>query len=261
MADLDSEQKRGDISFGSQSSVGEMTNSLSQSVNSHQLHGGHVVSRRRGARKAPKPIRSESRCQDPVLRGFISSVAIGHVDRRQVALRLRARLVAVEFALSGEQRATLPAIAERVGVSTRTLNMQFGVRDALFAFPPPELVPVLVECWLSAGDAPSMTESFKQAFRELDENPLARSLLMGLAQLHTELPNLVLCDGYFNAALRSEIIQQESVSNSCLRWTGYITDALRDTFREWVSDQPDSVAPLESVVSNLMEKLRPIAFR
>jgi hypothetical protein len=261
MADLDSERKRGDLPLGNQGSAGEMMNSLSQSVDSHQPHSSHGVQRRRGVQKEPKAELSDSRCEDPVLRGFISSVAIGHVDRRQVGLRLRARLVAVELALSGEQRATLPAIAQRVGVSTRTLNMQFGVRDAMFAFPPPELVPVLVDCWLSVGDAPSMTESLKQAFRELDANPLAPSLLMGLALLHSELPNLRLGDGYFNAALRNELMQQESVSASCLRWTGYITDALRDTLWEWVFGQSESVTPLDSVVPNLMERLQPIAFR
>ena len=200
-----------------------------------------------------------SNCHDPVLQGFLCAAPICHVDRRQLRLRLRARSVAVESALAGE-RLTLPDIAERVGTSTRTLNMQFGIRDALFAFPPPELVPVLVDCWVSAGDVTGMREGLKLVFRKLDENPLARSLLVGLARLHADLPKLGLSDGYFNSALRSQLVAHPSIPSSCFRWTGYLTDALRDTLQEWTVSGKESMPSLESIVPNLMERLRPIAF-
>ena len=199
-----------------------------------------------------------SNCHDPVLQGFLCAAPICHVDRRQLGLRLRARSVAVESALAGE-RLTLPEIAWRVHTSTRTLNMQFGIRDALFAFPPPELVPVLVDCWVSAGDVTGMREGLKLVFRKLDENPLARSLLVGLARLHTDLPKLGLSDGYFNSALRSQLVAHPSIPSSCFRWTGYLTDALRDSLQEWAVSGKESIPSLESIVPNLMERLRPIA--
>jgi hypothetical protein len=193
---------------------------------------------------------------DQLLQGFLPAARC-HIERKQLGLRLRARLVAVQIALTGERRSTLPEIAEQVGTSTRTLNLQFGVRDALFAFPPPELVPVLFDCWVSAEDSSGLNNGLACAFRELDRNPLARSLLMGLAHLHTDQPKLLLTDGYFNAALRSQLSTHEAVSTKCLGWTGYITDALRDSFQEWASGMPGS---LESIVPRLMERLSPIPF-
>lgn len=271
MADLDREQARGQTSTGNQSLDGDLTSSSLSFGAANHMTGG---SRNTNAQKVPKtakttkpakpikPTHSSSRSKDPVLRGFLSSAATCHVERKQLALRLRARLVAVETALAGERRFTLPEIAERVGTSTRTLNMQFGVKDALFAFPPPELVPVLFDCWLSASDgsdASGLNETLTRTFHELDQNPLARSLFHGLARLHSELPKLLLADGYFNAALRQQIVQHESVSRSCLGWSGYITDALRDTFQEWATCLPAD-ASLESIAPNLMIRLRPIGF-
>jgi hypothetical protein len=119
-------------------------------------------------------------------------------------------------------------------------------------------VPVLFECWFAAGNTDGLNELLTGAFRELDTNPLARSLLMGLGRLHADVPKLLHTDGYFNAALRSHLVQHESAPSSCLRWTGYITDALRDCLEEWAL-QPVP-ASLESIVPCLMERLRPIAF-
>ena len=86
------------------------------------------------------------------------------------------------------------------------------------------------------------------------------SLLVGLARLHTDLPKLGLSDGNFNSALRSQLVAHPSIPSSCLRWTGYLTDALRDSLQEWTVSGKESMPSLESIVPNLMERLRPIAF-
>ncbi len=254
MAELDRQQTRVQLGTGTQTLIEEIPTS-SNSRHEPQTRVGTKTS----AEKVPKPAHQGVRGEDPELRGFLSSAATCHIERRQLGLRLRARSVAVELALAGERRFTLPEIAERVGTSTRTLNVQFGVKDALFAFPPPELVPALFECWFSAGNANGLKRNLKKTFQQLDGNPLARSLLTGLARLHAELPKLSPADGYFNAALRIQLVQQESRSTSCLSWTGYITDALRDSFQEWALHTPK--APMVSMVPNLMDRLRPIAFR
>jgi hypothetical protein len=210
-------------------------------------------------RKVHRPTFRDSECDDIVLQGFLAPVASCRVERKQLGLRLRARFVAVQMSLAGQGRSTLPEIAQRVGTSTRTLNIQFGVKDALLAFPPPELVPVLFHCWSSAGDADGLKEGLRMALRELDQNPLARALLLGLGRLHNDQPKLFLSDGYFNAALRSHLAENPAVSRSCLGWTGYITDALRDTLQEWALSTRDG-ASLESTLPRLMERLKPIAF-
>lgn len=261
-ADLDSEQTPGQESGEHQVLDGGITGLL--------LHFGSVVQlsagqRQRGSRNnlaksVPKSTQSEDRPEDPVLLGFLGSFAPCHVERKQLALRIQARLVAVEMVLAGKRRTTLPEIAKRVGTSTRTLNIQFGVKDALFAFPPPELVPVLFDCLRFAGDYSELAENLSKAFRELDRNTSARSLLLGLARLHTRLPKLLLTDGYFNATLRSQIVLHAAVSKPYLNWTGYITDALRDSFQEWAACLPEP-ASLESIVPNLMRRLHPIVLR
>jgi hypothetical protein len=210
-------------------------------------------------RKAPRPAFRHSECDDMVLQGFLAPVASCHVERKQLGLRLRARFIAVQMSLAGQGRSTLPQIAQRVGTSTRTLNIQFGVKDALLAFPPPELVPVLFHCWLSAGNADGLKDGLRMAFQELDRNPVARALLLGLGRLHNDQPKLFLTDGYFNAALRSQLAEHPAVPRSCLGWTGYITDALRDTLQEWALSTRDG-ASLESILPRLMERLKPIAF-
>jgi hypothetical protein len=58
--------------------------------------------------------------EDSVLHGFLSSVPTCRIERKQLALRLRTRLMAVDLAIAGERRFTLPEIAELVGTSTRT---------------------------------------------------------------------------------------------------------------------------------------------
>ncbi len=268
MADLDREQARGQAEAGNQSLDGEITgSSLSFGSASHMSGGSRKtavqevpkLSKLTKPAKPTKLTQSSSRPEDPVLLGFLSSAAMCHVERKHLALRLRARSVAVQTALAGERRSTMPEIAERVGTSTRTLNIQFGVKDALFAFPPPELAPALFRCWQSAPDAPGLNETLTRAFRDFDQNPLARSLFHGLARLHADLPKLLLADGYFNAALRHEIVQHESASRSCLSWSGYITDALRDSFQEWATCRSKD-ASLESIVPNLMIRLHPIGF-
>lgn len=255
MAELGTQQTRTQQGAGSQTSVDKTPASLSNFPLEPQTRRRTNIS----ARKVHKTAHLGVHDEDLALRGFLSSEGTCHIERRQLGLRLRARSVAVDLALAGERRFTLPEIAARVGTSTRTLNVQFGVKDALYAFPPPELVPALLECWLSAGDPAGLRKSLTEAFQELNGNSLARSLLMGLARLHTELPKLSLADGYFNAALRTQLVQQESLSPSCFGWTGYITDALRDSFQEWALQTPK--ASMVSIVPNLMDRLRPIAFR
>jgi hypothetical protein len=259
MAAFDEKHTTTDPFGGANGSVGELSSSLGLSeFPAKQIRRTESVVSANPSRRLPKQIGTS--VHDPLLHGFIGSASICHVERRQLGLRLRARSVAVESALAGEGRSTLPDIAVQVGTSTRTLNTQFGIRDALFAFPPPELVPVLVDCWVSTGDAPGMRQALEMAFRKLDENPVARSLLIGLARLHTDLPKLALSDGYFNSALRSQLVAHPAIPSSCLRWTGYLTDALRDSLQEWTVSGKESIPSLESIVPNLMERLRPIAF-
>jgi hypothetical protein len=152
-----------------------------------------------GVQKVRNLQQAGSLVEDLLLQGLLASASC-HIERKQLGLRLRARLVAVQMALLGERRSTLPEIAEQVGTSTRTLNLQFGVKDALFAFPPPELVPVLFDCWVSAEDSSDLNNGLVWAFRELDRNPLTRSLLMGLARLHIDQPKLFLTDGGMGAS-------------------------------------------------------------
>jgi Bacterial regulatory proteins, tetR family len=254
MAQLDRQETTLHEVTGTRTSLGETPSSGQHFTGEDQRHlAGNAPTR-----KAPKPAKLSVRRKDQMLGGFLSSAVTCHVARRQLALRLRARLVAVELALAGERRFTLPEVAERAGTSTRTLNVHFGVKDALFAFPPPELVPALFECWLTAGDAVGLGKNLAVAFQALDRNPTARSLILGLAKLHSDQPKLSLADGYFNAALRSHLIQQHPLSASCLGWTGYITDALRDSFRDWALYTPKN--SMESIVPNLVDRLHPIAF-
>jgi hypothetical protein len=191
---------------------------------------------------------------DTVLIGFTSSISAESTWRRATSIRIRARVAAAELILAGVPKPTLPQIAHCIGRSSRTLIDRFKVRDALFAFPPPELVPVLVDIWERARTIEDFAFGLESAFGLLDTNPVALRLLRSLAAVHNEQEILATTDGYFSAALRSELSRRGLGGSGVLHWTGFVTDALRDSLSRW----SESTQNLVSVVPEILSTLRPI---
>jgi hypothetical protein len=191
---------------------------------------------------------------DLVLLGFASSATVEPTWRRTTSTRIRARVAAAELVLGGVSKPTLPQIANCIQRSSRTLIDRFKIRDALFAFPPPELAPVLVDVWVKALTIDEFSAGLESAFGLLDSNPVAVRLLRGLAAVHRQNAAFSAGDGYFSAALRNELSTRGLGSTGVLRWTGFVTDALRDSLFLW----SESTQNLVSVVPRIVSDLRPI---
>jgi hypothetical protein len=206
-------------------------------------------------REVTMGLRRNEVTDDAVLIGFTSSISAESTWRRATSIRIRARVAAAELILAGVPKPTLPQIADCIGRSSRTLIDRFKVRDALFAFPPPELVPVLVDIWEKARTIEEFAVGLESAFGLLDTNPVALRLLRSLAAVHNEQEMFATTDGYFAAALRIELSRRGLRGSGVLHWTGFVTDALRDCLSRW----SESTENLVSVVPKILSTLRPIA--
>lgn len=187
-----------------------------------------------------------------VLRGFDAINGTKQIHRRSTSIRIRARVAAVELVLEGVTKPTLIQIASRIGRSERTLVEKFRIRDALFAFPPPEIAPNFVDCWLRGQRSGNYEIELATLLTELDANPIATRLLRGLALIHHKNGQLQMTDGFFSHALRTELLRREC-SEVMLDWTGYIADALRNALLDWAGG---SETLLVDVVPRLVCTLR-----
>lgn len=189
-----------------------------------------------------------------VLRGFDPINGAKRIHRRSTSIRIRARVAAVELVLEGVAKPTLLQIASRIGRSERTLVEKFRIRDALFAFPPPELAPNFVDAWMRGRETNEFEFEFERLLKELDANPIARRLLQGLARIHRRNERFRMTDGFFSYAMRTEILGHNG-SCDLLDWTSYVADAVRDALLDWASADD---ARLTDLVPRLTFKLRMI---
>jgi hypothetical protein len=144
------------------------------------------------------------------------------------SIRIRARIAAAELLLSGVSKPRQAQIGLCIGRSGRTVIDHFAGFDSVFAFPPPELAPVTVDAWSSAQSLDQFTGALLEVFSVLDANPTARRLFSGLAAVHSQDPSRVATDGHFAFALRCEIDRRGLNWADMTRWTGFLTDAVRE---------------------------------
>jgi hypothetical protein len=137
-----------------------------------------------------------------LLAGFVDPARVlGHQECKDAAGRLRARIVAVELALVDGPRVKLKVLGARLDVSERTLQRWFTRREAMFAFPPPELARALVGVGLKADSWASVPDHIHRLFAELELNVTGRRFLADLAAVHHHHGWLRNADGYFAGEL------------------------------------------------------------
>ena len=188
---------------------------------------------------------------DPIFPGQIElSLLAGFVDpireprhgvRKQAASVLRARIAAVDLALIESHPVGIKRVAERCGATERTIHRHFPTREALFAFPPPEMASALVASCFAAESWDDAVRLVRTVFVALDANRSGRELMAGLVNVHQLNPGLSSTDGYFLAELRALIESRTGgYSRSFLPLLGLFTEALREGFRLWAVDPTKS---------------------
>jgi AcrR family transcriptional regulator len=193
---------------------------------------------------------------EQLVRGFLpTQVTLGDGARKVLAARLRARCIAVDSVLQGGTRTPLKAIADRIGVSERTLNLQFRSKEALFAFPPPEMAGIFAETALGSTSWEVFAEQVRPRFEALDSNLIAKNLLFQLAKLHNQHPELYASDAYFATELRSQLSSHgDRIPTKVLFGVGYFTDCLRHVIDEWAALREPATSILERLVAVLVSQ-------
>jgi hypothetical protein len=190
-----------------------------------------------------------------LLRGFVDPiVTIPHGLRKVSAAKLRARIAAVSVVQQHGPKVPLKLIASMVGRSERNLYGQFGTKEALLAFPPPEMAQAMGSMVRAATSWAEVGELIRPLFVCLNTNPDGLDLMAGLSVLYDEHRSLRQSDGYFADELRNVLAANESLSNpgSRRKATGLIglfTDELRAAISEWAQLRQVSVSG-ESVNTN-----------
>ena len=177
-----------------------------------------------------------------MLAGFVDPACEpAHGDRKQAALVLRMRIAAVVLAHSGGLKAFAKSAAAQCGVSERTIARHFPVREALFAFPPPEMALAMVGAARLAGSWEDVELLARRVFVALDSNQVGRDLMSGLVAVHRSNPSLRAADGYFLAEFQGLLAQRVGPNYArALPLVGLFTEALRESFRVWADSPGES---------------------
>jgi hypothetical protein len=191
-----------------------------------------------------------------VVAGFESTVHDSRSWIHPTSMRIRARIAAAELVLLGFTKPRHPQIAACIGRSGRTVIDHLDGFDSVFAFPPPELAPVVVDAW-STSDSPEQFGQHLAAKLEVfGRNPIACRLFASVALVHALDRSRRGADGHFALALDEELERRGLDVAELTRWTGFLTDAFRRFFVQCAESQ----VPLVAMVPGLVEALRPMAF-
>ncbi len=191
-----------------------------------------------------------------VVAGFGSKEWINRSWVHPTSIRIRARIAAAELSLSGVSKPRQAQIGLCIGRSDRTVIDHLDGFDSVFAFPPPELAPVVIDAWSASGSLDEFLGALTVVFSTLDANPTARRLFAALARVHAKDRSRVASDGHFAFALRHEIDGRGLNWSEMTRWTGFVADAFREALLACV--QVDE--SLTGLVTELRVSLAPLQF-
>ncbi len=170
---------------------------------------------------------------EALLAGFVTpEMHLPYQRRKIAAIRLRARIVAVDAWISTGARLAHRELAQRLEISDRSLSDHFPTQSGLYAFPPPELAISFSAASIAATTWSDIAKLVTPVIEALDSNPQARTLLAGLVVLHRAHDELSDTDNYFAHALRDAL--QSKRHPSTLAIVGLFTEGLRAAFNDWV---------------------------
>ncbi len=173
-------------------------------------------------------------------------------ERHSIALKIEARSVAVRLALNFGLRSPLRSVADQMGKSVRNLHFQFKTKEAMFAFPPPEMADALVHLGAQAQTWDEFAATVHDLLEALDRNKTGRDLLYGLAVLHDRYPELEEADAYFAQELRSKIRSHPGINPRVLPWVGYLADGFKDAIRLWALDPDQPITIVSTHIASLL---------
>jgi hypothetical protein len=176
-----------------------------------------------------KPTPAEVELQ--LLRGFVGlDVVPTHGERKKLAARIRARCVAAELGIE----LPMKSFSDSLGVSERNLYRQFERREALFAFPPPELAVAIGESSHNQTSWLGVASCVGAIFAQLDENAEGKDLLRRLATLFRKHGEMARSDAHFACELRKQILLRPHVFDPCVEdLVGHFTDRMRAYLMDW----------------------------
>jgi AcrR family transcriptional regulator len=195
--------------------------------------------------------------EELLLRGFVpSGKVLAHGERKQLAVKIRARCFAVDVALGTGVKTPLREVAEMINVTERSLRTHFRHKEDLFAFPPPEIATALAFMTVGAESWLKVRELTERLLSDLDANPQGRFLILRLVELHQREPRLGASDNHFAHELRHQLscISKEFKQRPG-EWVGFFTDGFRSSLVQW-SLRPNE--PLISVADRVFALLDPL---
>ena len=173
-----------------------------------------------------------------LLEGFVREPnSLSVRDFKRIACSLRIRL-----AVSGEASAhpALDDIASDLGISVRTIYNYFPVREAMFAFPPPEMAVGIVESTEGVTELEKVPDAVLPLLEALQTNTEGRTLMTNLVYQHEAHPELRASDAYFATELRKCLEVRDGMSHPAqVVLVGFFTEALRLGLEQWAR-HPDS---------------------
>ena len=190
-----------------------------------------------------------------LLQGFVPIGAnLRTIERKNTALRLRARSAAARMALSSGLRFPLRTLADEIGVSERTLHVHFAAKEALLAFPPPEFAIAIVNTTVPARSWSQARARLAPLFEALDNNVAGKEFLTTLAALHERHEHLRQMDAHFAVALRAALAKAHTeLAQIAAPWAGFFTDALRTSLLSWSLNPTDSLLSVHRDICDLIE--------
>lgn len=195
-----------------------------------------------------------SRNDDRILvAGFVEpKLQLKDGELKLIAARMRARSVAVSLALEQGVKVSVKRVADQLGVSERNLFSQFRCKNALLAFPPPEMACAIGRLAITGGQSSGFVEKFRPMFASLDTNTTGRRLLCDLVELRHRHPELDQSDAYFSTELRAVLDPSGLAADGV---AGYITDGARKAMRNWSMCAETSTMVLGDALAELFESV------
>ncbi len=192
-----------------------------------------------------------------LIRGFVCvGTEVPDRERKVLAAKLRARIVSVELCNRSESRISLKDLGDHLNRTERNLRDQFGSRDAVFAFPPPELATALAATIAAEPRWECVVTAIPRLLFELQANPEGCALIASLANLRASDEAMGANDNHFSFALASGLrCVAERLAPNQLDWVGYMTEGFRRIFKRWALD---SNVPMGHCSEELVKLLQPL---
>jgi hypothetical protein len=195
-----------------------------------------------------------------LLSGFMAPNAdMAHGARKTAAWKMRARVTGATLAREagpGGAKISRKLLAEAVGVSERIHLATFTQREAVFAFPPPEMGEAFVAVASDAISWADLGARLRPVFTALDMNGIGKQLIRDLVAVHAYNPELEQSDGYFATELRCgfDSFVKRSVTQT-RGLAGYLTEGLREALRDWVTSEESSIMSVSDGVEELVKRI------